>query len=95
MADIESEDEVVTEVQELSRECELKETTLDSLPPSPLSLLLATAVSPQEEVPPQEVPPQEEVPEKLADSDEESPTIWQRIKNLFPCLRYSKMRLLY
>ena len=88
MADIESEDEVVTEVQELSRECELKETTLDSL-------LLATTVSPQEEVPPQEVTPQEEVPEKLADSDEESPTIWQRIKNLFPCLRYSKMRLLY
>ena len=84
MADIESEDEVVTEVHELPRECELKETTLDSLPPSPLSLLLATAVSPQEEV-----------PEKLADNDEESPTIWQRIKNLFPCLRYSKMRLLY
>lgn len=35
----------------------------------------------------------EEVPEKLGDNDDESPSIWQRIKDLFPCLRYSKKRI--
>uniref|UniRef100_A0A1X7U3D1 Phospholipid-transporting ATPase n=1 Tax=Amphimedon queenslandica TaxID=400682 RepID=A0A1X7U3D1_AMPQE len=34
--------------------------------------------------------PKEEVPEKLGDNDDESPSIWQRIKDLFPCLRYNE-----
>ena len=36
---------------------------------------------------------EEQLPEKLKDDDELPPTLFQRIKNLFPCLRHGELIL--